>query len=201
MLKLVSKSQDDLALIEQFKSGNENAFKLLVNKHKEKIRNLIWLTLGNSNHTDDLAQEVFLKVYYHVKDFRGDAQFTTWLYRTTTNFCRDELRKKRLRKMFVFFDESSNGSQPYRIEEIPQGKLQGENHTEKNNIQEIVRQGLAKLPDKLSVPLILKDIEGFSYQEIAKVEHCGLGTVKSRIFRAREALRDILKPLKNELIF
>jgi len=188
MLKLVSKLQNDFALIEQFKSGNENAFRLLVNKHKEKVRNLIWLTLGNSNHTDDLAQEVFLKVYHHVKDFRGDAQFTTWLYRTTINLCRDELRKKRFRKMFVFFEESNNSPQH-----------QGENHTEKNNIQEIVRQSLAKLPDKLRVVLILKDIEGFSYKEIVKVEHCGLGTVKSRIFRAREALRDILKPLKNEL--
>ena len=111
---------------------------------------------------------------------------TTWLYRITVNKCKDYLRKKNVRKIFVPIKEASE-------------KFEYTSSTEVNDISKIVMDAISKLPVKLRVPLLLKDIEGFSYQEIAQTISCEMGTVKSRIYRAREGLKKILKPIESEL--
>ncbi len=177
---------DDFSLIKRFIDGDESAFRILVQRHKEKVRNIIYLTLNNSEVIDDLAQEVFITVYRNLKNFRFESQFTTWLYRITVNKCKDYLRKKNVRKIFTPLKEADD-------------KLEFDNSVEKKDISRIVMDAIQKLPYKLRVPLLLKDIEGFSYQEIAETMNIELGTVKSRIFRAREGLKEILKPLEAEL--
>ena len=178
---------DDFSLIKRFIEGDESTFNNLVQRHKEKVRNIIYLTIGNHDLVDDIAQEVFLTVYKNLNNFRFESQFTTWLYRITVNKCKDHLRKMKIRNIFSPIKESE--------EEL------GYNPTpDDSDIKEIVQNAIAKLPDKLRVPLLLKDIEGLSYQEIAESVQCGIGTVKSRIFRAREGLRDILKPYAQELM-
>ena len=178
---------EDFSLIKQFIEGDESVYKALVQRHKEKVRNIIYLTIGNVDVVDDIAQEVFITVYKNLNKFRFESQFTTWLYRITINKCKDYLRKIKIRRIFIPIDEQHNN---YSYYSSPENK----------DTAEIVRKAIAKLPEKLKVPLMLKDIEGMSYQEIAETVDCEIGTVKSRIFRAREGLKNILKPLERELL-
>lgn len=178
---------DDFSLIKRFIEGDETTFRLLVQRHKDKVRNLTYLTLGSDDSVDDIAQDVFLTVYKNLNKFRFESQFSTWLYRITVNKCKDHLRKKRIRNIFT------------SIKEEEQELIYHSSHEAKDTA-EIVRKAMGELPDKLRIPLMLKDLEGLSYQEIAQTVNCEIGTVKSRIFRAREGLRNILKPYEKELM-
>ena len=182
----VLKLDDDFSLIKRFVDGDESTFRLLVQRHKEKVRNIIYLSIGDSSAVDDIAQEIFITVYKNLKNFRYESLFTTWLYRVTVNKCKDFIRKKNVRKIFVPIKEAS-------------GELNYDSITEKNDTTKIVMNAISKLPAKLKQPLLLKDIEGFSYQEISETLNCEIGTVKSRIFRAREGLKKILQPIESEL--
>lgn len=184
--KLIS-LEDDFALIQVFKQGNEAAFRALVNRHKEKVRNLIFLTVGNADAVDDLAQEVFITVYRKLHTFRFESRFTTWLYRITVNKCRDHLRKVRIKSIFTPLQTDDSGAA-------------GTSAINENfDRAEIVRAAVARLPEKLRVPLLLKDFEGMNYQDIAETLGTEVGTIKSRIFRARESLRVLLQPYYREL--
>lgn len=177
---------EDFDLIRNFVSGDQSAFRTLVNKHKDKVRNLIYLTLGDSEFVDDISQDVFISVLHKLPEFRFESKFTTWLYRITVNKCRDYLRKKRVRSIFIpLQDRDHEPSTKFRAESI--------------DIPQLVRKAIEKLPDKLKIPLIHRDIEGLSYKEIADKLDCEVGTVKSRIFRARETLKILLEPYQNEL--
>jgi RNA polymerase sigma-70 factor (ECF subfamily) len=178
---------DDYSIIRQFVDGDKSVFQILVKRHKEKVRNIIYITMNNSSLVDDIAQDVFITVYRNLKHFRFESQFTTWLYRITVNRCKDYLRKMNVRKIFFPIEEGSEVSEyPTPIED--------------NDVSKIVMDAISKLPVKLRMPLILKDIEGFSYQEISETLKCEMGTVKSRIFRGREKLKEILQPLEKELM-
>jgi len=179
--------EDDFGIIRQFIEGDKSAFQILVKRHKEKVRNIIYITMNNSALVDDIAQEVFITVYRNLKHFRFESQFTTWLYRITVNRCKDYLRKINVRKIFSPLEEGS---------EITEFATPVEN----NDVSKIVTDAISKLPVKLRMPLILKDIEGFSYQEISETLNCEMGTIKSRIFRGREKLKEILQPLERELM-
>ncbi|GIK61501.1 MAG: sigma-70 family RNA polymerase sigma factor [Ignavibacteriota bacterium] len=177
---------DDHSIIRKFLDGDNTAFQILVSRHKEKVRNIIYLTMNNSALVDDIAQDVFITVYRNLKHFRFESQFTTWLYRITVNRCKDYLRKMNVRKIFFPVEdgiEISDYSSP----------------VESNDISKIVMDAISRLPNKLKMPLIMKDIEGFSYQEISETLNCEMGTVKSRIFRGREKLKEILQPIEKEL--
>ena len=179
-------SEVDFGIIRDFIEGDETAFSKLVGMHKEKVRNLVYLTLGDSEYVDDISQDVFISVYHKLAEFRFESKFTTWLYRITVNKCRDYLRKKKVRSIFVPIKDSHND-------------ISVRTHSENLDLPQLVRKNIEKLPDKLKVPLILRDIDGFSYKEIADQLDCEVGTVKSRIFRARESLRVILEPYYKEL--
>jgi len=181
--QLASEELTDEDLISQIIRGDKNQFRVLISRHKEKVRNLVYLTIGNADNVDDLAQEVFIKVYRKLDRFRGQSKFTTWLYRITVNHCKDELRKLKVRRIFDVFDRKQH-------EDIH--AIDGQDNFD---TRERVRLALSKLPEKLRLPIVLKDIEGFGYQEIAGMLGCELGTVKSRIFRGRESLRQMLKPI------
>jgi RNA polymerase sigma-70 factor (ECF subfamily) len=178
---------DDFSLVKRFIDGDESAFALIVQRHKEKVRNIIYLTMNSSNAVDDIAQDVFLTVYRNLKNFRFESQFTTWLYRITVNKCKDYMRKIKIRNIFTPIKEA---------EEQTEDTISSES----SDIAVLVHKAIAKLPEKLRIPLLLKDIEGMSYQEIAETVQCEIGTVKSRIFRAREGLKNILKPYEEELM-
>lgn len=178
---------DDFTLVKRFVDGQESAFNQLVSRHKDIVRSIIYVTVNHSDYIDDIAQDVFVKIYKNLKHFRYESQFSTWVYRITINKCKDHLRKIKVRRMFLpisdTFEQADTSS----------------NNSETLNTKEVVRKAISKLPEKLKTPLLLKDIEGFSYQEIADSVQCEIGTVKSRIFRAREKLKTILEPYKSEI--
>lgn len=178
---------DDFSLIQRFIEGDESTFRILVQRHKDKIRNIIYLTLNSSDAIDDIAQDVLITIYKNLKSFRFQSQFSTWLYRITVNKCKDHLRKVRVRNIFA----------PIKDGEEDPAYIPSMEH---KDISEFVNKAISKLPEKLRLPLLLKDIEGLSYQEIAETVDCEIGTVKSRIFRAREGLRELLKPYEQELM-
>ncbi len=177
---------EDFILIRSFINGEESTFRILVHKHKDKVRNLIFLTLGDTEFVDDISQDVFISVYHKLNEFRFESKFTTWLYRITVNKCRDYLRKKRVRSIFVPIKDSDTeyGTGPF---------------SEDVDIPQLVRSAIEKLPEKLKLPLVLRDIQGLSYKEIADQLGTEVGTIKSRIFRARESLKIILEPYQKEL--
>lgn len=183
----ILKLDDDFTLVQRFIEGDESVFNQLVIRHKERVRNIIYITVNNPDCIDDIAQDVFVKVYKNLHHFRFESQFSTWIYRITINKCRDHLRKIKLRRIFIPILDSFDKADKFK------------NETEETNTSEIVRNEISKLPEKLKIPLLLKDIEGFSYQEIAESVQCEIGTVKSRIFRAREKLKKTLLPYKTEI--
>lgn len=183
----ILKLDDDFSLIKRFIDGEEDTFNELVRRHKEKVRNIVYLTLNDRDAVDDISQDVFITVYRSLKSFRFESQFTTWLYRITVNKCKDHLRRKSIRRIVL----------PFRDNQEDPGY---EISPDSTNTKEIVRNAISRLPDKMRIPLVLKDIEGFSYQEIAETMQCEIGTVKSRIFRAREGLKKILQPFEKELL-
>ncbi len=176
----------DFALIRAFIRGDESTFKTLVVRHKEKVRNLVFVTLGDAEFVDDISQDVFISIYHKLHDFRFESKFTTWLYRITVNKCRDYLRKKRVRSIFV----------PIKDSDTDYG---GGSFSENVDVPQLVRSAIDKLPGKLKIPLVMRDIEGLSYREIADQLGTEVGTIKSRIFRARESLKVILEPYQKEL--
>ena len=178
---------DDYSLINAFNDGDQAAFTRLVSRHKEKVRNLIYATLGDARNVDDISQEVFIVVYHKLHTFRFQSRFTTWLYRVTINKCRDHLRKVKIRSVFTYL--SSDDAEKVTVDS-----------PDNFDIKVVVRDAVNRLPEKLRSPLVLKDFEGCSYEEIAEVLDTEIGTVKSRIFRAREALKKDLEPLKRELL-
>jgi RNA polymerase sigma-70 factor, ECF subfamily len=183
---------NDEDLVRQFQSGNKDAFRLIVERNQEKVRSVILYSLNRSDLVDDIAQDVFIKVYGALDMFRFDSKFYTWLYRITVNTCRDELRKRRW-KRFI-----SLNSDPEHETVKPPQQLISENHDD--GFAEAVRLALEKVPVKHREIIILKDIEDHSYEEIAEILDCEIGTVKSRLSRARAILRKQLEPYLNEML-
>jgi len=181
-------SDEDFNLIRRFIEGDETTFRTLVLKHKDKVRNLVFLTIGNRELVDDISQEVFISVFSKLKFFRFESQFTTWLYRITVNKCKDHLRKIRIRSIFVPIKDSDSDSE------------YGSKHQNENvDMHEVVHAAIEKLPEKLRVPLVMREMDGLSYKEIADMLGTEVGTIKSRIFRARETLKILLQPFESEL--
>ncbi|MBI2427436.1 MAG: sigma-70 family RNA polymerase sigma factor [Ignavibacteriales bacterium] len=179
------KSDDSLIML--FQSGEKGVFRHLVDRYQEKVRNLIFSIFNESDIVDDLAQEVFIKAYEGLNNFRFQSSFYTWLYRIAVNRSRDEMRRRKVRRFFTFHSVESTTN--LKLENLITTKFDDE------NIKETIEQSLQKLPEKYRMPIILKDIDGFSYDEIAEALDCEVGTVKSRLSRGRAMLKELLKPM------
>ncbi len=179
------KSDDSLIML--FQNGEHAVFRFLVERYQEKVRNIIFSIFNDADVVDDIAQEVFIKVYQALRNFRFESSFYTWIYRITVNKCRDELRKKKVKRFFSFqsFEKTTN----LKIENMVTTTFDDE------NMKGVIEESLKKLPEKFRLPIILKDIDGMSYEEIAEVLECEVGTVKSRLSRGRTMLKDILMPI------
>lgn len=182
-----NEQKSDDVLISLFQNGQKEVFRFLVERYQERMRNLIYSIFKENGIVDDLAQEVFIKVYEALPKFRFESSFYTWLYRIAVNKSRDELRKRKVKRFFSLqammetSDKVLEASASY-------------NHYD-FNVGEVIESGLQKLPEKFRIPVILKDVDGFSYEEMAEIMDCEIGTVKSRLSRGRAMLRIILQPL------
>ncbi len=179
--------KSDDALIMLFQSGEQAVFRYLVERYQEKVRNIIYSIFNDTDLVDDISQEIFIKVYQALPKFRFESSFYTWVYRISVNKCRDELRKKKVKRFFSFhsFEKTTN----LKIENFAVTTFDDE------NILGVIEDSLKKIPEKFRMPIILKDIDGMSYDEIAEVLDCEVGTVKSRLSRGRTMLKEILMPI------
>ncbi len=179
---------EEKELVRQSKEGNEDAFSSLVKKYKTKVFNLAWSLTRDRETADDLAQEAFIKAYLALPTFRFKSEFGTWLYRITVNHVKDYLRKKsKMSKMLL-----------EKMKEMPLVQESEIIKKEKEQIIEqrrkFVHQCLQTIPEKYKLILSLRDIQGFSYEEITKILKISPGTVDSRLHRARKMLRKKLAP-------
>jgi RNA polymerase sigma-70 factor (ECF subfamily) len=186
----VEPQRDDFKLIEAFRKGDEKAFEEIVRRYQRQVANIIYLTLGNREEVDDLSQEVFVRVFRSLDRFEFDSSVYSWIYRIAVNLCIDEIRKKKIRKLIPldFLTEKKLESEKRSKETATSSDelLQKEK-------KEIIRGALDKLSPLHRTVILLREYQDLSYGEIAKTLRISPQAVKSRIFRAREELRELLK--------
>lgn len=184
----------DQQLVERAQSGDKHAFELLVAKYQRRLGRLISRFVRDSAEAEDVTQDAFIKAYRALPAFRGDSAFYTWLYRIGINTAKNHLLASGRRA------PTSTPLDAEEAEDFEDASLLHEVSTPENELMskqvvEVVNSSLLQLPDDLRVALTLREIEGLSYEEIAAVMNCPVGTVRSRIFRAREAVAVNLRPL------
>jgi RNA polymerase sigma-70 factor (ECF subfamily) len=187
----------DRALIARCQNADASAFNEIVARYKGKIYHYILRMVGNAEDAEDLTQEVFIRMVVHIHGFRAEASLSTWLFRIAGNLCVDSFRRRRKDKGLVSSldtptlsddEDSGAGRDIADLSQAPES-LMG-----RKELGAQIEAALAKLPPKLRSAVVLHDIEGLPYDDIAEVERIPLGTVKSRIFNARVALREHLRP-------
>ena len=183
----------DLALIKRVQQGDRAAFDVLVIKYQAKILKLIMRYVRNPSDAMDVAQEAFIKAYRAAPSFRGDSAFYTWLYRITINTAKNHLVAQSRRPPHS--DLNAENAEHYEIFAKLKDIDTPEALTLSEEIRQTVNQAIADLPEDLRTAIILREIEGMSYQEIAHTMECPVGTVRSRIFRARESIDRRVGPL------
>jgi len=189
---------EDQALVERVQNGDSQAYNVLVLKYQTRIGHLISRFVRNQADVEDVAQEAFIKAYKALKNFRGDSQFYTWLYRIAINTAKNHLVSTGRRTPAggtLDAQEAEQYEGAYALQETatPDREIQAE------EVKQTVNKAIAALPEDLRTAITLRELEGLNYEEIAMVMDCPIGTVRSRIFRAREAVDKQLKPyLDNE---
>ena len=180
----------DKELVEKARRGDQSAFEQLVLDNQNRVYSLALRLCGNREEAADLSQEAFVKAWQGLSAFQGESSFATWVYRLTTNVCIDHLRRQRRRQNIdsgaSLDDEDSGWTEPADWNQDPQRKL------EESERSRALSRGLEKLPDHQRQVLVMRELSGLSYQEIGEKLDLDLGTVKSRLARARLALRKIL---------
>jgi RNA polymerase sigma-70 factor (ECF subfamily) len=192
----MSDRQADQELVARAQRGDKRAFDLLVLKYQQKVSNLIGRYVRDSSEVLDVTQEAFIKAYRALSGFRGESAFYTWLYRIAINTVKNHMVAQGRRPPGDDLDAEV-------AEQMDMGSRLRENATPERHllteeIAETVQQALDGLPEDLRTAIVLRELEGLSYEEIAVAMDCPIGTVRSRIFRAREAIDKRLRPLLNE---
>ena len=189
----MSEQKTDQELVEQVQKGNKNAFNLLVVRHQNKVMNIVSRYVKNSGDVADVTQEAFIKAYRALPNFRGESAFYTWLYRIAVNSAKNYLTSQGRKPPASDVDASEadfyDGSDALKENNSPERSLLSD------ELQEKLFSTIDGLPDDLKAAITLREIEGLSYEEIATVMECPVGTVRSRIFRAREAIDKVILPL------
>ncbi len=192
----MSEQVTDQVLVERVQQGNKQAFNLLVAKYQNKVCNLISRYLHNPSDVPDVAQEVFIKAYRSIGAFRGESAFYTWLYRVAVNTTKNHITAASRKPPGTDVDaaEAENFELGSNLKEI----TNPENVTLSKELKQHIFAAVAELPDDLKTAFTLRELEGLSYEEIAQVMECPVGTVRSRIFRARDAVDKRIQPLMDQ---
>ena len=179
-----------LSVIREVLDGDANAFEEIVREYEKNVYNIALRMSGDREDALDISQESFLKAYHSLHSFRGDSKFSVWLYRIVSNTCLDFLRERKRRAEFPLVREDEDGETEQA--DIRDESLSPETLFEQKLTREALRRGLASLPEDQRRILLLREIQGFSYDEIGQILSLESGTVKSRIFRARRKLCEFL---------
>ena len=189
----IDTQQLDLELVKRVQRGDSAAFDLLVRKYQHRIAALIGRYITDWSEVQDVAQETFIRAYRAIGNFRGDAQFYTWLHRIAVNTAKNHLvaHKRRPPGDDVDIDDAEQFESGLRLRDndTPERELM------RHEMEQTVMRAVEALPEELRLAITLREVDGLSYEEIAEVMACPIGTVRSRIFRAREAIDEQLRPL------
>jgi RNA polymerase sigma-70 factor (ECF subfamily) len=187
--------EEDRTLVKAFQAGDKTAFDTLVLKHKDKVFNLCYWFLGDKQEANDCAQETFIKVYRALKKFRFKSAFFTWLYRIAANTCKNRLKSSEYRreKKMVRLDNPGRTPDQTALQEIRDPLSSPMVELEKKERILLIQKAIDALPAGQRAVVVLRDIEGLSYEEVSSITGLNLGTVKSKLSRARLELRDRLR--------
>ncbi|PPD35902.1 MAG: RNA polymerase sigma factor RpoE [Methylomonas sp.] len=194
MKETIRHSEDlDQDLVRRVQQGDKSAFDLLVIKYQHKIVHLVNRYVKDPSEAQDVAQDTFIKAYKALGEFRGESAFYTWLYRIAINTAKNYLLSRSRRHS----DYEVDMQDAEQIENAPQLKdiETPENQLMNEQIIQVIKSAIEKLPEEMRIAIMLREFEGMSYEEIAEAMDCPIGTVRSRIFRAREAIDEQLNPL------
>ncbi|MBD1389995.1 RNA polymerase sigma factor RpoE [Neiella sp. HB171785] len=189
----MSEQSIDHKLVERVQQGDKRAFDLLVHKYQHKVANLIARYVKNPAEVQDVAQEAFIKAYRAIGNFRGESAFYTWLYRIAVNSAKNYLVSQGRRPPAA--DVDAQDAEFYEGGEILHEVATPEREALSDEIRQVLFDAIETLPDDLRTAITLRELEGMSYEDIAGVMECPVGTVRSRIFRARETIDKRLQPL------
>lgn len=180
---------DDRALVARTQDGNRDAFAILVERYQERVLNLVYRRLNDRELALDVAQEVFLKAYKGLSRFKGESKFFTWLFRITMNEAISARRKAERQRTASLDREGADGQ---RMSDPADTTYEPGAEAERSDDQAMVQRAISGLPDELAQVILLRDIDGRPYQEISEILEIPLGSVKSRIHRARQQLKERL---------
>jgi len=189
----MSAKRSDAALVKRVQQGDKQAFNLLVLKYQTKIVNLVMRYVRDPDEANDVAQEAFLKAYRALPRFRGDSAFYTWLYRIAVNTAKNYLVAAKRRP--VEYDLDLQDPEQYDMQARLKDIDSPERVIMKDEVQQTINEAIQDLPEDLRTAIVLRELEGMTYEEIAETMECPVGTVRSRIFRAREAISKRIEPL------
>lgn len=189
----MSEQNVDQQLIERVQNGDKNAFNLLVTKYQQKVANLVTRYVKNHSDVSDIVQEAFIKAYRALPNFRGDSAFYTWLYRIAVNCAKNHMvansRKPSSSDVDIDDAENYDNGDALRVNASPEKLLLTD------EIKRVIFRTIERLPEDLRTAINLRELDGLSYEEIAEIMDCPVGTVRSRIFRARDAIDKQIRPL------
>ena len=188
------RAADDSAVVTAFLNGEERAFGELVERYQTRLLNFIYRTIGDRDRAEDLVQEVFIRVYRHLHRFDRSKKFSTWVYTIASNLAKNELRNRSRNPLVLFQTMQGSGDDEDRPLEFEDATSRPDDMYRKRHLRELVEDTVAKLPEHHRQVFVLRELEGKSYEEIAEITDCNLGTVKSRLNRARTAFAAIIEP-------
>ena len=183
----------DQALVERVQKGDKKAFDVLVLKYQQRVMNILSRYVRDPSEVQDLAQETFIKAYRALPNFRGDSQFYTWVYRIAINTAKNYLTAKGRRPPASDID--SQDAENYSVGIALHENASPEKLLMRDQLEKVIFDTIDELPDDLKTAITLREIEGMSYEDIADSMGCPVGTVRSRIFRARETIDEKIRPL------
>lgn len=188
-----SAQESDHQLVKRVQKGDRRAFDLLVIKYQYKVQAVISRYIKDSTEVLDVSQEAFIKAYRAIANFRGDSQFYTWLFRIAVNTAKNHLvsRSRRPPSEDIDYQEAED----FGVSDVLKDNDGPEGEMFRSELEKIVFDTMRALPEDLRAAISLRELEGLSYEEIAEIMECPVGTVRSRIFRAREAINEKIQPL------
>ena len=185
---------DDTGLVNAFLAGESRAFDALVERYQTRLLNFVYRIVGDRERAEDLVQEVFIRVYRHLGRFDRSKKFSTWIYTIASNLGKNELRNRSRNPLVLFTSITQGWEDEERPLEFEDPSSRPDDLFRKRHVKELVEQSVARLPQHHREVFVLREIEGRSYEEIAEITHCNLGTVKSRLNRARSSFAELIEP-------
>jgi RNA polymerase sigma-70 factor (ECF subfamily) len=185
---------DDAGVVSAFLTGEERGFHELVERYQTRLLNFIYRTIGDRERAEDLVQEVFIRVYRHLHRFDRSKKFSTWIYTIASNLAKNELRNRSRNPLVLFQAIKKNWQDDDRPLQFEDTQSRPDDLYRKRHLRELVEQSVDRLPEHHRQVFVLRELEGKSYEEIAEITSCNLGTVKSRLNRARNAFASIIAP-------